>query len=121
MRDDLTLDNWDRLPARERQSRARRLARELPDGFAFRALEPHKLGDQEHHMAVFSFENVTFMLIPGGEVTLGYDAKRPWEPTQEENESWQDTVEEFELRLTIQKYIAKITRRSKTVSLRPFL
>ena len=121
MADELTLDNWDRSTAQECRARAKQLARELPQGFAFRALELHKLGDQQHRMAVYSFEDTEFVLIPGGEVTLGYDAKRHWEPTPEEKESWQGTVEEYDLRFSIRKYIAKVTRRPKRVSLKPFL
>lgn len=48
MTDELTLEQWDHMPARERQVYAKRLVRELPDGFAFRAIEAHKLGDQQH-------------------------------------------------------------------------
>ncbi len=121
MADNLTLDNWDRLTARECRACAKQLARELPQGFAFHALELHKLGDQQHRMAVYSFKETEFVLIPGGDVTLGHDAKRPWEPTPEEKESWQHTVEDYELHFSIRQYIAKITRRPKRVSLKPFL
>jgi formylglycine-generating enzyme required for sulfatase activity len=124
MTDDLSLDKWDRMPARERQTYARRLARELPEGFTFRAIEAHKLGDQAHRMAVYSFQETLFVLVPGGEVALGYDANCPWEPTPDEHESWRNAKEEYGMcgiRGTIQKYIAKVTRKLRTVRLKPFL
>jgi hypothetical protein len=121
MTDELTLEKWDRMPARERRSYATRLARELPDGFAFRAIEAHSLGDQAHHMAVYSFQDAEFVLVPGGEVTLGYDPNRPWEPTPEEQESWRHTKEEYGIRGTIHKHIARVTRRPKTIQLKPLL
>jgi formylglycine-generating enzyme required for sulfatase activity len=121
MTDNLTLDKWDRMPARERRAYAKRLARELSDGCAFRAIEAHKLGDQAHRVAVYSFQDASFVLIPGGEVVLGYDANRPWEPTPDEQESWQDTKEEYNFRGPLQKHIARVTRRPRTVRLKPFL
>ena len=121
MADELTLAEWDHMPARERQAHAKRLVRELPDGFAFQAIEAHKLGDRTHRMAMYSFHDATFVLIPGGEVTLGHDVNRPWEPTPEERESWRNTAEEYGVRGSIQKHVARVTRRPRTVHLKPFL
>jgi hypothetical protein len=93
----------------------------LPAGFAFRSVEPYKLGRQKHQVAEYEFGGATFVLIPGGAVTLGYDTDRPWKPTREEQESWQDTARDYGMRRTLQKYIAGATLRPRTVELRPFL
>jgi len=121
MIDQLTLDRWDGLSPKERGALARQLAQELPSGFTFRSVSPYKLGRQKHHVAEYDYGGATFALIPGGAVTLGYDANRPWKPTREEQESWEATAEDWGLRRTLQKYIAGATLRPRTVQLRAFL
>jgi hypothetical protein len=121
MIDQLTLDRWDGLSPKECAVLARQLAQELPAGFAFRSVNLYKLGRQKHHVAEYDYGGASFALIPGGAVTLGYDADRPWKPTREERESWQDTVEEYGVERTLQEYIAGATLRPRAVELRPFL
>jgi hypothetical protein len=121
MVDDLTLDKWEQMSPKERRALAKRLERELPDGFAFRSLRSCQLGDQKHPVAVYEFEGASFALIPGGSARLGYDPDRPWEPTPQEQESWQDTAEEYGIRRSLRKHIAEVTLRPRVVSLRPFL
>jgi hypothetical protein len=117
----LTLESWDRMPPREQQAYSEQLAGELPSGFTFRAIRLYKLGGQEHHVAEFEFAGDSFVLVPGGEITLGYDADRPWQPTPEELESWQDTAETYEIGQTLLEYIARTTLRSRTVRLETLL
>jgi hypothetical protein len=121
MPDDLTLDRWERMSSGEREAAVGRLAGNLPAGFAFRSIRTYELGDQSHPVAEFTFDEAAFVLIPGGRVTLGYDADRPWEPTPDELESWQGTAEEYGIDRTIREYIAEVTLRPRTVELRPFL
>ncbi len=121
MLNDLTLDAWDRMSSKEREDQAWGLSRNLPQGFRFRAIKLHRLGDHSHHVAEYEYDGAAFALIPGGEVTLGYDEGRPWEPTPEEQESWHGTAEEYEIAGTIQENIAQATLRPRTVHLPPFL
>lgn len=69
--DDLSLNRWRRLTAAEREGAAKRLAMELPSGFAFRSVSSFELGDQRHEIALFEFEGARFALIPGGPGLLG--------------------------------------------------
>lgn len=117
----MNLDAWAGLTPNERESLAKQLARELPSGFALRGVRTHEFGGQTHPVAEFEFDGAGFVLIPGGTVTLGYDADRPWEPTAEERASWESTEEEYRLGRTLPEHIAAATLRPRTVSLGPFL
>jgi formylglycine-generating enzyme required for sulfatase activity len=121
MVDDLTLRDWDRMAPRKREAVAKQLAQELPSGFTFRSTQLHKLANQKHHVAMFEFDGASFALIPGGTVTLGYDADRPWEPTQEELESWQNTTADYGIEQTLRERIAEVTLKPRTVRLPSFL
>src|SRR5262245_53612135 len=121
MPDDLTFDRWDRMAPKERVALARRLAGELPGGFTLRSVRLCRLGGQKHYVATYEFEGASFALIAGGKVTLGHDPDRPWEPTQEELESWQGTAEEYGIERTLREHVAAATLKPRTVRLRPFL
>jgi hypothetical protein len=117
MKDDLTLDKWDQLSAKEREALAKKVAGDLPTGFRFHSLRQCQLGDQKHQVAEYEFQGTPFILIPGGSVTLGYDLNRPWEPTPEEQESWQATAEEYDLPTNPLEHIAKATLRPRKARL----
>lgn len=119
--DDLTLDKWDSLSPTECESLAKRFARELPTGFAFDGIRSCHLGTQERLVAAFRLDESSFVFIPGGLITLGYDTNRDWQPTDEENESWRDTAEEYEIEDSIDEFISKVTLRPRTVEFKPFL
>lgn len=93
----LTLDRWQRLSAAEREQRARRLSGELPGGFVFTGIVRCALGDRRHDLAQFRWRNRDFVLVPGGPVTLGFDAGRGWEPSGEELASWRESAAEYGL------------------------
>lgn len=90
---DLSRERWEGSTPSERETVARRLARQLPAGFAFDGIERHRMGEQQNHLAVFHQGTSTFALVPGGPVMLGFDAERPLEPTADELESWQDEAD----------------------------
>ncbi len=81
---DLSLERWAGTSRSEREAIARRLAKQLPAGFAFDRIRRCRMGDQQHLVALFRQGTSTFALIPGGPVILGYDADRTWEPTSDE-------------------------------------
>lgn len=117
----MTLDKWDGLTPKEHTAFAKDLARQLPDGFTFKSIRAFSLGEQKHQVAQLAFDGATFAFIPGGRVTLGYYADRPWEPTPDELESWESTAAEYGIRRTLRRHIAEVTLRPRKVSLRPFL
>ena len=107
----------------EREAAARALARQLPEALNFRGIISHQLGPIRTDVAEFDFspDGSTFVLVPGGAVTLGYDANRPWTPTAAEEQSWDGTAEEYGIEESIQEHIAAVTLRPRVVELPPFL
>ena len=101
MNNDLQLETWTRFSSAERKAHAERLARHLPSGFTFQSLHTYTLGEQTHEVAEFKRENATFVLIPGGPITLGYDPDRPWDPTPDELTSWNDSAKEYGMSWTL--------------------
>lgn len=118
---DMSLDRWECATSAEREAIARQLAKQLPSGFAFRSIRTHRLGGRQHHVALFQEGNASFALIPGGAVSLGYDAHRPWEPNPDELESWQGTAEDYGIDKTLQEYVAEATLPGRRTELAPFL
>lgn len=118
---DLSADRWRNITPAERDSLARRLARELPSGFVFDRVANFRLGERQQDVALYRDGNASFALVPGGIVTLGYDPNRAWEPTSDERESWQGSVEEYGIEGTIRDHIAKVTLPLRCVRLSPLL
>jgi len=121
MNNDLSLETWTGMSSTDRKVYAERIARQLPSAFTFQSLQTYKLGQQTHEVAEFRREDATFVLIPGGPVTLGYDADRSWEPTPEEVQSWNNFGKRFRIDWTIREHIARATLRPRKVGLRLFL
>jgi hypothetical protein len=88
-REFLQLPIWDQFTAREAEFVGRALARCLPAPWAFDGVEFHEMGDQKRHVAFFTWKGTRFALIPGGEVTLGYDRHWPFVPDSESLAEWQ--------------------------------
>jgi len=118
---ELTLERWQSAPAREKVVIAKRLASNLPAGFAFDSLQSFQMGECQNEVAVFRQSAAQFACLPGAEVVLGFDADRPWQPNPDEQESWQGTADEYEIDKSIQQLIAEATLRPRTVRLPPIL
>ncbi|MCS6866993.1 MAG: SUMF1/EgtB/PvdO family nonheme iron enzyme [Gemmataceae bacterium] len=118
---DLSSERWQAISPREREILAHQLVRELPTGFSFLRVQRFRLGECQQDVALYQKDDALFALIPGGCVTLGYDAQRPWQPRADEWASWQDTVKEYGFPPDIREYIAQVTLRVRHVSLAPFL
>jgi hypothetical protein len=121
MIEDLSRERWDRLTSAQRSTAASRLASGLPSGFRFEGLRRYALGDSAREVACFRFEGSLFSLVPGGPIVIGYDADRPWEPNDDERESWEGTAEEYGVPEDITEHLANVTKRSREVVFRPFL
>src|SRR5258708_6010574 len=111
MGEDLSLERWDRLTLAERSAAASRLASGLPSGFRFEGLRRYSLGESAREVAHFSFEGSLFSMVPGGPVSIGYDANRPWEPNADERESWESTAGEYGVPEDVTEHIANVTGR----------
>lgn len=105
-REFLTLPVWDRLDAHTAETVARTVERCLPEPWKFHRVEWHECGDQQRHVAFFKWKKAKFALVPGGKVTQGYDPKKPFEPTAEQQESWAHSRREYRFP-ALEQYLAK--------------
>jgi hypothetical protein len=119
--DDLDLERWDLLKEDERSSLARQVAGQLPAAFVFVGIRCYKLGEQQHHVALFDYQGSRFALIPGGAVPLGYDPEQAFRPTPQQLASWQNTAAEYEIGCTLHEYIREASTSVRTITLKPFL
>jgi len=109
----LSQEHWQSLSAADRESAAKGLVASLPTGFSY-----HTLAGSN---AIFTFESAKFVLIPGGVVSLGFDAERPWIPTPEETESWAMTARDYGFSDSIHERACAVTFRPRQVELSPLL
>jgi len=117
----LSTERWVALSSHERDETARRVAQQLPAGFSFQGVQQHPPSDFRHPLAVYETTDATFVLIPGGPVTLGFDASRPFEPNPDELQSWQDTADEYGINKTLHEFVVEVTLRPRCVELPPLL
>lgn len=117
----LTLDRWSALSRQEQEEQAARLAGRLPGGFTFQGVTRFSLGGQENRLAEFELEGRPFVLLPGGEVKIGFDRERAWQPNPEEAESWRYTAEDYDLTSSLVEHIHAVTLAPRQVTLAPLL
>ena len=121
----LCLPQWEALRDSERLAAAHDLVKQMPKGFVFRSLETCSLESQSHPVAFFDWDSGDgfpgkFALIPGGDVTLGYDRASPFVPTTAQVESWQETQDEYgtpDLTVFLDEYMTPF----RTIHLGPVL
>jgi hypothetical protein len=112
--------DWSGLSPGERGRRARALAGELPEGWRFVGIRQHALAGQRGAVAHFERAGVSFVLVPGGEVTLGFDASS-WEPLPGESRSYRSSAAEYGLPKRATTYVRKHTRPPRQVTVPPLL
>ena len=125
----LMLDQWDCFESIECEEIARNLEQALPAPFRFHAITPYSLGDQQHAIAVFEWADRSsvprqgfFALIPGGQVTLGYDRESPFVPNARQQESWvNETQGTGPFTETLDEFLNVIMTPLREVHLDPFL
>jgi hypothetical protein len=89
----------------------------------------YSLGDQTHHVAVFEWVGAPpgyhqgfFALIPGGQVTLGYDREHPFVPSEQQRESWvEQTQRTGMVSGTLDEFLDVVMTPLRHVSFEPFL
>ncbi len=114
------LNTWDVLAPADRRNAAAWVARQLPSPFKFSGMQRHHMGDQAHELAFFDWNGAAFALVPGGQVTLGYDRDDPFILTEAMRDEWEaDTRDEYKLELNA--YLDKSLTPLRTAFIEPFL
>jgi len=121
-REFLTLPVWDNLDSQSAETVARAVENCLPEPWKFVRVAWHECDDQKRHVAFFAWKKKEFALIPGGEVTLGYDPKQP-EPPAKLLKDWKQQIREYAERkgLTWKKYLKDVLSPQRRVQLAPYL
>ena len=122
----LELSYWNRLYERERLDLARGLLDRIPDSFEFSGLQWYGFHDRKYQIALFQYRSSYFALIPGAEVTLGYDAEYPFETSVEQYESWREDWIEADENTSVNsidfyRYISSFTTPLRTGKFEPML
>ena len=117
-----TADAWQAASLAEKTKRARALARALPRGFAFLAVEPQDSFGRRWDAALFALGDHRFALVPGGPaIHLGYQPERhPLALTDDDRESYEWSQESFDLP-PLDEYLDTVLTPARTVALAPYL
>src|SRR5262245_818083 len=95
---DLSVSDWADMGDEMARRECEGLARMLPHGLIFSGLEAHAYCGREHRIARFrlreSEEAIEFVLVPGGEMSLGFDGQ-DFTPSEQQIESFARSAEEY--------------------------
>jgi len=117
----ILLANWMTLADADRAEVAIAVSKLLPGQFEFVGIRRSALAGQESSPAIFKHDDSEFVLVPGHTAELGYSWVRPFTLTLEENESWQETAEEYEIGLTFDEYLEETLTQPRTVTIPAFV
>ena len=123
---DLELSRWTCLNERERLDLARGLLDRIPDSFEFSGFQWYGFNEQKYQIALFQYRSSYFALIPGAEVTLGYDEDYPFETSLEQYESWREDWIEGDENTQVElkdfyRFISSFTTPLRTCQFEPML
>jgi hypothetical protein len=114
---DLSLSDWERMSDEVARRECEALARSLPHGLQLDALVMHEYGGRRHRVAGFSRGDVgnlvQFVLVPGGEVSLGFDG-RDFRPSAGQIESFAESANAYDLGSSIHSFVDSQTSAPRT-------
>lgn len=107
------LKKWNSLSQENRLRIAKALELALPNDFEFY--------DCYGKIVLFKYKTDLFSLVPGAEVTLGYDPNNPFKPNPEQYKSWLETAEEWEISNDLNSFIQEWTTPLRQRKFEPML
>ena len=111
----LTLDRWMRMTPAEQEVAARQVERSTEGRFTWLDIVRFELGGLAFDIARFAHKNTSFMLVPGGEFTLGFNPYEQLAVTEEQLADWQEMAESYEIEQSIEEYLAELLTPVRTV------
>ena len=114
------INNWKKLSLKKKTKCAKKLVKVLPKGFKFVHVKEFSLGGISHTTAQYEYKKSLFSLIPGGNVTLGYDKNNSAKLTKDQLEEWEWTIEQLGLPPLLE-FLPEILTPLRTVDIPPFL
>ena len=127
-----SLRRWDMLTAQDQEALARAIGERLPATFAFAGIASCALAQHQHRIAFLEYQPdethepgaaARFALLPGDEVTLGYDPERPFVPDADHLASWQAFARSWlhDSHADLQAYLSQWLTPLRRVTIPPFL
>src|SRR5262249_9794506 len=121
---DLSVSDWARMSEAVAQRECEALARVLPHGLRFDGLKTQDYCGRTHRIAHFSRTEagdlVQFVLVSGGEVSLGFDG-RAFKASSEQIESFAESSAHYDIDSSIHRFVDSQTSPRRTVCLSPLL
>lgn len=114
----INLPDWNQFTPTQRTDLAQKLSKNIPD-FQFIDIQFWELGEKKNFVAFFDWKNIEFALIPGAEVTLGYDKINPFILNEAQIKSWEFTRQEYNLELN--HFLNLCLTPLRKVTIKPFL
>ncbi len=118
----LTFTNWNAISTNEKIELAKALSKMV--GAKFSKIEKFEREAGTCEIALFSKDDSTFALIPGGTVSLGYSENQVCTIPNDDLQAWKETLvecDEITDGETIHDYLKRILTPARSVTLKPFL
>lgn len=112
---------WTELNDEEQESLAKKLAKQLPLGFEFFGIKASKYVGKFRKVAQFTYKDSLFSFIPGAEADLGWDKSKSFVLTPEQQESWESSVEEYQITIDVMDCIDEMTSERRIRVIPPML
>lgn len=117
----LRLESWDEATEAAQLRLARSLHERVSPVVEFVGLRTFAQGDQRHRVAFFEHAGSKFALVPGGDVTLGFDPSR-FQPSKAQVESYRQITARFSgVPSDVREYIVRVSTPLRTCSIKPLL
>jgi len=121
---DFSVLDWSRMSDGVARRECEALARALPHGLEFEDLKTHDYCGRTHRIAYFDGKEggdlVQFVLVPGGEVSLGFDGT-DFKPSNCQIESFAESATEYDLGPSITQFVDTQTSPRRTACVPPML
>jgi hypothetical protein len=109
---------WSRLDPDAARTAAEAIAART--GATLVEVRAHEYAGRRGPVAVFLVGGEKFTFVPGGEVTVGFDADR-FEPTPQQEASFADSADEYGIEGDIRQFTDAVTSGPRTVVVPPLL
>jgi len=121
---DLSVLDWSQMSDSVARAECEALARALPHGLEFKDLKTHDYCGRTRRIAYFDREEagnlLQFVLVPGGEVSLGFDGN-DFEPSDWQIESFAESAKEYDLGPSITQFVDTQTSPRRAACVTPML
>jgi len=117
---DLQVHDWERFSETQARVYISELVAALPKAVSVVGLSNSTYAGRTHRIAYFKYDQALFVLIPGCQVQLGYDANC-FRPSIAQLESYQASAEEYNIDADIYSFVDRMTRSPRLATIAALL